>query len=186
MDLRDKFASHPWDVQEGPEEFLHPDQWTSLQVLEPPEDWEVEPTWEPPDALWKPAEAWEAPEDWSEKYICSGYCDHRSHPLLLCSQLTKCEPYDFRVYYPPPPGLPLSAPDWAARWIPYISICVSHHDRLANISALFHEITTCPDARELARLETALSWIPVLEAPGYYFPRNPKSGTIGAFEFTCL
>jgi hypothetical protein len=184
LDLRTIFVSHPWDYKEGPEEFLPPEEWISFQEPEPPEDWEVLPPWEPADGHWEPAEDWEAPEDWAE--IGSGYRDLSSRPLLLYSQLTKCEPCDFRVYYPPPPGSPLSAPDWAARWIPYLSAGVSHDVRLANISTLFREVTTSPDARELARLETALSWTPILEAQGYYSPRDPKTGTIGAFVFPCF
>lgn len=57
---------------------------------------------------------------------------------------------------------------------------------MANIADLFREVTTCPDAREVARWEIAHSWTPVLEEPGYYFPRDPKTGTVGPYGSLCL
>ncbi|KAJ2928050.1 hypothetical protein H1R20_g9039, partial [Candolleomyces eurysporus] len=171
-------AGYDWNSSANPEELIDPDEWSSLQTLEPPEDWEVPETWLPPQG-WEPPADWEVPEEWAD--FERGHSGPNPWPIIRQSQLTKCEPYDFGAYCLPPQGSPLSALDWAARWIACLSIVVAPEALLANIADLFREVTTCPDAREVARWELALSWMPVSDQPGYYSPRDPKTGAVGAY-----
>ncbi|KAJ2935443.1 hypothetical protein H1R20_g1650, partial [Candolleomyces eurysporus] len=173
---RQEAMDYDWESSANPKELMNPDEWSLLQSLEPPKDWEVTETWLPPEG-WDLAADWEAPEEWAD--FQQGPLDPKSWPIIRQLGLTKCEPYDFETYSLPLGSSPLSAADWAARWIACLCVVVDPEARVGNISDLFREVTTCPDAREVARWELALSWTPILDQPGYYSPRNPKTGIVG-------
>ncbi|KAJ2932142.1 hypothetical protein H1R20_g4973, partial [Candolleomyces eurysporus] len=151
-DAVDSWQEYPADSEEFEHQALSED-------LEPPEDWEFPLTWQPADD-WEPAEDWEAPEDWAEIALC--YLNPSSLPIIWKSQLIK-------------------SPDWAARWIPFFSNFIPSEPRIRNIATLLSELMSCPDTGgilKIVRREVALSWTPSVDKPGYYFRRDPKSGTI--------
>ncbi|KAJ2926016.1 hypothetical protein H1R20_g11088, partial [Candolleomyces eurysporus] len=168
------------------DELEHPDNWGSLQEWEPPEDSEPTEDLGPPEdcALacnWEFPDDWELLDDWTEYALKSGSGLPRYPTFVKKSELTKSEPWDFKTYMPPPPGTPLSAPDWTSQWLPLLSKLVSRQVRCDNIATMLAEVSAAPDAlgeSKILRRQMALSWIPSSNSPGFYFSRDWKSGVI--------
>ncbi|KAJ2934617.1 hypothetical protein H1R20_g2475, partial [Candolleomyces eurysporus] len=166
------------------DELEHPDNWGSLQEWEPPESLESTEDLEPSEDWESPCE-WEFPDDWElldnwTEYASEGSVS-RNLSFVKKSELTKSEPWDFKTYVSPPPGLPLSAPDWTSRWLPFLSKLVSRQVQCENIATMLKEVSTAPDTlgkSKILRREMAFSWTPSLEFAGFYFGRDRNSGLI--------
>ncbi|KAJ2912531.1 hypothetical protein MD484_g7880, partial [Candolleomyces efflorescens] len=162
----------------GSQEFVHPDEWQTLQECQPPEDWEVAPASPEltPEDFDQPGE-WDLSDDLELMRDWVHYGVGMRELSVSKSQLTRTKLFDVQTFAYTP-GCRLTAGDWTPEWIAWISKLFSHKVRRANIGTMFRELLGPPDILLIIQRETTHRWVPASERRGYYYKKNPETGIV--------